>query len=126
VLLPCEHTFCLKCISKCDKKCPNCRKEFNNPKISNFILKQISNTHMSCIRTCGWNSIFEDVYKHEDDCTEKLISCNNNGCKIKFKRGEETNHNNICQFKKINCDECKELIFKNLIDVKNIVLLLVS
>jgi hypothetical protein len=117
-LLSCEHTFCLSCITKCNNTCPNCRKDFTAPNVSNFIIKQISNQNINCDRGCGWVGKFENIFKHEDECMIKEYYCPNNGCSFKSKKDQLEIHLEKCEFIEIFCEKCQEKVYKAKISVK--------
>jgi len=116
----CGHSFCKKCIEiiKTEtNKCPFSKIEIKDYLINNVvnsvIEKQIcycKNKHLKC----EWQGKLSERRDHlYYDCTKENIKCENDKCEVKVIRESIKEHMLSCEFRKVTCHHCKNVICYN-------------
>ena len=121
VQCPNEHYFCRSCIqrnfSHSAKTCPVCKQPLTEETLTKppRILKQmLENLMIRCDyenRGCQELIMLEFLDQHVQDCGYSPTRCTNTGCTEVINRHEKERHEReLCQFRKIVCDECREQV----------------
>ncbi|XP_041363469.1 TNF receptor-associated factor 4-like [Gigantopelta aegis] len=58
---------------------------------------------------CSWRGELRALQDHESTCSLKLIVCSNE-CGESFLRKDATFHQDLCPFRKVKCDHCKDVM----------------
>lgn len=120
----CGHSFCKKCIEivKTEtNKCPFSKIEIKdylvNNVVNSVIEKQVcycKNKHLKC----DWQGKLSDRKDHlYYDCTKENIKCENDKCEIRVLRESLNEHMLGCEFRKITCHHCKNIISYNELEI---------
>ena len=118
---PNEHYFCHSCICKClceiSETCPTCQHHLTKETLTKAprILKEMLQVLMiRCdyeIRGCQELIKLQFLDRHVQSCGYSPTRCSNAGCKEVINRHDKQRHElELCQFRKIDCDECGEQV----------------
>ena len=121
VQCPNEHHFCRSCIRKClretSEACPTCQHHLTKEtltKPARFLRETLQDLIMRCDhenRGCQELIKLEFLDRHVQSCGYSPACCANAGCKEVINRHDKQRHElELCQFRKIDCDECGEQV----------------
>jgi hypothetical protein len=120
-VLPCDHTFCLKCMRKLVNQdavvaCPLCKKPspFAEIRHSERIIQNlVSRLHVFCPNReqgCPCNMERGNVKDHiAHQCEYVIVSCSNEGCHVQTFRKFIADHLKLCPFR-IVIHDCGEAV----------------
>jgi hypothetical protein len=120
---PQGHCFCKSCIyhhlSVGQKKCPSCSCALTTASLSNNLIVSniISDLSVRCATTsdlakhvtnkCDWKGLVRDIDDHlAEDCQFTVTKCSNLGCGESLERRLMGDHNNVCEFRRVECHYC--------------------
>ena len=113
------HSFCKICLENLinqKKKCPESDHDFRikNPVKNLLAMKIIDKLEVKCTnfkKECDWEGKLINLKQHlKTNCFFEEIDCTNTECRVKIPRKELKSHLENCEFKKIDCKFCKNLI----------------
>ena len=121
VQCPNEHYFCRSCIKtilrETSEACPTCQHnltEENLTKPARFLRETLQELMIRCDnenRGCQELIKLEFLDRHVQSCGYSPTRCSNAGCKEVINRHDKQRHElELCQFRKIDCDECGEQV----------------
>jgi len=121
----CGHTFCLQCISQAlqtSQKCPIDRErltlEMLRPAVQ-IVTNMVNELKVFCPNgEMGCTVVMErqGVRHHlERECEFALVACANEGCDLVARRAEVIQHAENCQFKRVTCQLCGEIVREKLL-----------
>ena len=114
-----EHYFCRLCIEsslhETSETCPPSQHHLTKEtlaKPSRFLWETLQDLIIRCDnanRGCQETTKLEFLERHVQSCGYSPTSCANAGCDEVINRHDKQRHElELCQFRKINCDECGE------------------
>ena len=116
----CNHVFCKNCIEKSLKTTKACplipanmidEKKLSSIKFVTNILDKQSLYCLNKSKDCKWFGKLQVLSNHLTiDCKKQAINCVNPGCEHKVPREEMVNHQNVCDYRTINCSDCNSSI----------------
>ena len=121
VQCPNEHYFCRSCIktSLCEtsEACPTCQHHLTEETLTKpprFLRETLQDLIIRCNyenRGCQELIKLEFLDRHVQSCGYSPTRCSNAGCKEVINRHDKQRHElELCQFRKIDCDECGEQV----------------
>ncbi|XP_046840026.1 kelch-like ECH-associated protein 1 [Xenia sp. Carnegie-2017] len=123
VQCPNKHYFCRTCIERyllTSDKCPECRCHLTKEtlKTARFFREMLEDLHICCVnanRGCLQRLKLQFLQRHEKNYGYSPTPCRNEGCdKILNKNEIEEHERERCEFRLIDCEECKKiLVFKH-------------
>ncbi len=132
VIDKCSHTFCKICFEKYYNKfksCPISKQKLDEENLTlvPLISKTIGKKEIKCKninKGCNWIGKISDLKKHlYEDCKKFLIKCPFENCNLNIMRENLTDHKNKCEFRSVECEDCKKIFpFKYLSDHSKICL----
>ena len=121
VQCPNEHYFCRSCIERSlretSEACPTCqhhltKETLNKP--ARFLRETLQDLIIRCDyenRGCQESIKLEFLDRHVQSCGYSPTRCANAGCKEVINQHDKQRHElELCQFRKIDCDECGEQV----------------
>ena len=116
-----EHYFCRSCIEtslrETSEACPTCQHHLTEEtltKPSRFLRETLQELIIRCDyenRGCQELIKLEFLERHVQSCGYSPTRCSNAGCKEVINRHDKQRHElELCQFRKIDCDECGEQV----------------
>ncbi|XP_046841384.1 kelch-like protein diablo [Xenia sp. Carnegie-2017] len=118
-----EHYFCRTCIERyllTSDKCPECRCHLTREtlKTARLMREMLENVDIRCVnanRGCPQTLKLKFLQRHEKNCGYSPTPCRNKGCDEIINKNEiEKHEKERCEFRLIDCEECKKiLVFKH-------------
>jgi len=115
-----NHVFCKSCLHQHIQHgvrdegrvmCPGGCKEVVQLDLqpNNFANRMINKLKTKCKNDlCQWKGDLLDLVKdHQTNCDYSLVSCNNEGCEIKFLKKDFLQHANDCLLQLVECMYCQ-------------------
>ncbi|XP_028406666.1 uncharacterized protein LOC114529115 isoform X2 [Dendronephthya gigantea] len=120
VQCPNEHDFCRSCIQKwlqeSSETCPTCQHHLTEENLAKprFLTETLDSLKIRCdyaSRGCREVVELEFLDRHVERCGYSPTRCTNTGCSEIINRNEQERHENeLCRFRIIVCDECKQQV----------------
>ena len=121
VQCPNEHYFCRSCIEtslrETSEACPTCQHHLTEETLTKpprFLRETLQDLMIRCDnenRGCQELIKLEFLDRHVQSCGYSPTRCSNAGCKDVINRHDKQRHElELCQFRKIDCDECGEQV----------------
>ena len=121
VQCPNEHYFCRSCIERSlretSEACPTCQHRLTEETLTKpprFLRETLQDLIIRCDnenRGCQELIKLEFLERHVQSCGYSPTRCSNAGCKEVINRHDKQRHElELCQFRKIDCDECREQV----------------
>ena len=121
VQCPNEHHFCRSCIERSlretSEACPTCQHRLTEEtltKPARYLRETLQDLMIRCDnenRGCQELIKLEFLDRHVQSCGYSPTRCSNAGCKEVINRHDKQRHElELCQFRKIDCDECGEQV----------------
>ena len=118
---PNQHYFCHSCIQKClreiSQACPTCQHHLTEETLTRaprILMEMLQGLMIRCDydnRGCQEIIKLEFLDRHVQSCGYSPTRCSNAGCKEVINRHDKQRHElELCQFRKIDCDECGEQV----------------
>ena len=118
-----EHYFCRSCIKKHlhenSETCPMCQDHLTQetltkpPRILTNILECLKIRCDHAKRGCRELIKLEFLHQHVKSCGYSPTRCTNSGCSQVINQHDKERHENqVCQFRTIICDDCKEQVLR--------------
>ena len=119
-----EHHFCRACITehlKHSRNCPICQDPLTEETLGRhqrFLANTLSSLKISCEnseRGCRIVVELGSLDTHVATCGFSPMPCSNDQCaEIISRRDKEIHENKVCDFRRVNCDYCGEMVlYKN-------------
>ena len=116
-----EHYFCRSCIEtslrETSKACPTCQHHLTEETLTKpprFLRETLQELIIRCDnenRGCQELIKLEFLDRHVQNCGYSPTRCSNAGCKEMINPHDKQRHElELCQFRKIDCDECGEQV----------------
>ena len=116
-----EHYFCRSCVERSLREtsevCPTCQHHLTKEtldKPARILIEMLQDLIIKCdneSRGCQEVIKLEFLDRHVQNCGYSPTRCSNAGCKEVINRHDKQRHElELCQFRKIDCDECGEQV----------------
>ena len=124
VQCPNEHYCCRSCIVKylheSSERCPTCQHHLTEETLSKpprLLTNMLQNLKIRCDhaqRGCRELIKLEFIDRHVKSCGYSPTRCTNPGCSQVINQHEKERHENeLCRFRMIVCDDCKQQVLRN-------------
>lgn len=118
------HLFCKTCITESLERistCPICKITLIVGSLSPCLIaqKMVESLTTYCISRemddevskCEWKGPLHDRQRHfATECEYFMVKCKNVGCEIQLPRKSISEHNKVCLFAVVNCEDCTETV----------------
>jgi hypothetical protein len=62
---------------------------------------------------CSWTGKLQLLTKHRETCLFQQVQCPHLNCNTKMQRREIDDHEKICKFKMVVCEECRSVLIRH-------------